>query len=246
MARKLTIDEFIRRSKSIHKNKYDYSKSIYVGSKEKIIIKCPIHGEFLQKPNDHLNNHGCWECRNAKMSAKYCKSTNKFIKDANKIHNKKFIYSKSIYKNAYEKIIIICPSHGQFLQVAHDHLRGNGCPKCKHFISNPEKEFIDHMKISPKYRQVYICGKRVDGLNHKSNTIYEFLGDYYHGNPKKYKPNDINTTLKNKTFGQLYKEIFDRFKKLNLNGYNIKYIWEMDWNKFKKGIDIKPNILIYE
>jgi hypothetical protein len=60
--------------------------------------------------------------------------------------------------------------------------------------------------------------------------VYEFLGDYWHGNPKIYNKNDINTRV-NKTFGQLYKETFTRFKKLRKLGYKIVYIWEKDFNR---------------
>jgi hypothetical protein len=49
MGRKsLTNKEFIEKSKIIHNDKYNYSKSIYINCKTRIIIICPIHGEFEQ------------------------------------------------------------------------------------------------------------------------------------------------------------------------------------------------------
>lgn len=54
-----------------------------------------------------------------------------FIKKANKIHNHKFDYSKSIYIDAKTKLDIICTKHGVFSQRPNDHLSGRGCPKCK-------------------------------------------------------------------------------------------------------------------
>ena len=47
---------------------------------------------------------------------------------------------------------------------------------------------------------------------------------------------------KKRTFGELYNNTFKRFDKLKLLGYNIKYIWENDWNKFKAGLDKTPKI----
>ena len=53
--KKLTIDEFIKISNIKHNNKYDYSLSIYINSRTKVKIICPIHGEFEQNINKHLN-----------------------------------------------------------------------------------------------------------------------------------------------------------------------------------------------
>ena len=57
-----TKEQFIEKAKEVHEDKYDYSKVEYIHNKTKIIISCPEHGEFSQKPNDHLNGHGCPEC----------------------------------------------------------------------------------------------------------------------------------------------------------------------------------------
>ena len=53
---------FIQRSIEKHGNKYDYSKTEYLGWRKKSIIICPIHGEFLQTPNAHLRGDGCPKC----------------------------------------------------------------------------------------------------------------------------------------------------------------------------------------
>lgn len=60
--RKYTTNIFIEKAKNVHGEKYDYSKVDYKGNKIPVIIICPEHGEFLQRPNDHLNGHGCNEC----------------------------------------------------------------------------------------------------------------------------------------------------------------------------------------
>ena len=71
MPRKLTIDEFILRSKSIHNNKFDYSQSIYVNNNTKIKIICPMHGEFYQRPGNHLFGLGCHNCGGTKKLTKF-------------------------------------------------------------------------------------------------------------------------------------------------------------------------------
>ncbi len=62
----ITTEEFIRRARLIHGNKFDYSKVEYKGYNIKVIIICPVHGEFLQAPYKHLEGRGCWQCKSSK------------------------------------------------------------------------------------------------------------------------------------------------------------------------------------
>ena len=61
--RMLTNDEWIKKAKEIHGDKYDYSRVKYSGYYGKICIICPIHGEFWQRAYDHLHGKGCKECK---------------------------------------------------------------------------------------------------------------------------------------------------------------------------------------
>jgi len=64
---KLTINEFINRSREIHNNKYDYSLVNYININTKVKIICPKHGVFEQTPNCHLNQgYGCQKCSESK------------------------------------------------------------------------------------------------------------------------------------------------------------------------------------
>jgi hypothetical protein len=60
--KKLTTQEFINKAIAIHGDKYNYDEVIYIDSTKKIIITCPIHGDFLQTPNSHLRGSGCLKC----------------------------------------------------------------------------------------------------------------------------------------------------------------------------------------
>lgn len=59
---KLTKEEFVEKSKLVHGDKYDYSEVVYLGSKEKVKIKCYKHGYFEQRANAHLSGRGCSGC----------------------------------------------------------------------------------------------------------------------------------------------------------------------------------------
>lgn len=124
-------ESFVRKAKEKHGNFYDYTKSVYTKSKEKLTIICPIHGEFKQTPNMHLKGQGCPLCGNKKKNDGRASNTEKFIDRAKKIHGDKYIFDKTIYgKNNKEKVCVTCKVHGDFMVRPNDLLSGYGCKKC--------------------------------------------------------------------------------------------------------------------
>lgn len=115
---------FIARAREIHGDKYDYSKSVYTRAHDQVAIICPIHGEFSQKAHNHLVGNGCPRCSGKN------KRTEEFISQAHEVHGGKFDYSRTVYVRSADKVVIICPIHGEFSQKANNHLQGQGCPKC--------------------------------------------------------------------------------------------------------------------
>ena len=132
--------------------------------------------------------------------------------------------------------------HGEFLQSPVAHAGGSGCSKCSQNISKLELEFLQYLNI--KTRQLYVKPYKIDGYDSETNTIYEFLGDYWHGNPERFDPSDVNKKT-NVKFQELYNTTFKKFEFLKSKGYNIKYIWETDWLKFKKDNASTLKILEY-
>lgn len=126
-----TLDQFIKEGGEKHNFIFDYSKVVYINNKSKVIIGCPIHGDFLQKPNGHLLGKGCNKCGRDSVGKKFVKTKECFIKEANKAHNNKYEYKKVEYINSQNKIIITCPIHGDFKQTPNHHINsGSGCSKC--------------------------------------------------------------------------------------------------------------------
>ena len=240
MKKRLTLDEFIFKSNLIHKNKYDYTFVNYINNHTNIQINCFLHGIFIQRPQHHLDGSECPKC--AKLKTKKLHTSDSFVLDAKKIHGDKYDYSNLGYIKKKIKVSIKCYKHGVFLQTPLEHLTGAGCPKCSHVISKPETEFLDYLNIKQRnHRLSKWIQKPVDGYDVNTNTVYEFLGDYWHGNPIKYKSTDIHPRKK-KSYGEIYVDTFKVIEKVKLLGYNVKYIWETDWNNFKKGIDSTPKI----
>lgn len=62
MRKKNFHEKFLIRAKELHEGFYDYSKVIYDTNHKKVVITCPLHGDFQQSPNKHLMGRGCPEC----------------------------------------------------------------------------------------------------------------------------------------------------------------------------------------
>ena len=122
-----TTISFISKAIDIHGDCYDYSLVEYVNNATKVVIICPIHGKFEQRPNDHLKGHKCNKCSITSRS----KSLHVFLDESLKRHGELYDYSNVIYKQSHTKIKIICRTHGEFLQTPESHLRSEiACPKC--------------------------------------------------------------------------------------------------------------------
>ena len=163
-----TRDEFIEVAEKIHGDKYDYSKVDYVNNKTKVCIICPEHGEFWQKPINHIiQKQSCPVCGREKMSKTNTCSTENFIKKAKLVHGDKYDYSKTKYFGIKEKICIICPEHGEFWQTANTHLNGCGCPMCRKWKLEEEiSKFLIEKNIT------YIFQKRFSWLKNQSLDFY--------------------------------------------------------------------------
>jgi len=122
--------EFISKSIYIHGDKYDYSNVEYKTNSSLVEIICPIHGSFIQKAAVHLCGNGCFKCGIEKRANSSRSNLYEFIEKSNLIHKNKYSYELSEYTNARNKIKIICPIHGEFMQVPDRHVHGLGCPKC--------------------------------------------------------------------------------------------------------------------
>ena len=160
-----------------------------------------------------------------------------FKNKASKIHNNKYSYKKVIaFKSNRAMVKIICPTHGLFTQKVLSHLHGHGCPVCGKSISKPELKWLAMKNIPDDKQHRHLTlrgnGKKffVDGYVPETKTIYEFYGDFWHGNPKKYNRNHINRATKTK-FGTLYDKTIEREKNIREAGYNLTTIWESDFNK---------------
>lgn len=230
---------FIERAIEIHKYKYDYSKSIYIRTGEPLIIFCKTcNVDFNQMPCVHLRGGGCEKCANNAKT----KTLEQFITQATGLHKKKYDYSLVNYINGTTLVDIICNKCGIiFQQKPENHLKNQGCSSCKYKanynVSKQETLWLDSLNIPIEYRNIniYVDNKRynVDAYDSNTNTIYEFYGDFWHGNPELYASDQMNRRSK-KTYGEAYTKTMIRENCFRKAGYNVIIIWENDWNKQNK------------
>ena len=157
-------EKFIELANKKHNNKYDYSKSDYKGITSKICIICPEHGEFWQVPQNHLNGQGCPKCANLRKGMYQVGTTESFIEKAKKVHGDKYDYSRVNYINNREKVCIICPEHGEFMQKPLDHIHGSGCPECGKHLDKSEKVVLKCLRekygdVSYQYTESWLQSK---------------------------------------------------------------------------------------
>ena len=210
---------------------------------------CKIHGDFEQSPNNHTHNdrpRGCPLCANIKTADSQRSNIDIFIKRASEVHGDLYDYSKVEYINCEQKIIIKCKAHGEFKQRPQHHLNGTRCPRCNNrgfskqsiewlkFIHTKDGINIQYIENGNEYL-IPNTRYHADGYDPQTKTIYEFHGDYWHGNPNIYSEHMFNKTT-NCTFGELYKKTQKKKQTCIKLGYNYVEIWESQWNRFKRFI----------
>jgi hypothetical protein len=170
--------EYVEKANKIHNNRYSYDKTVYINAYTKVIITCNIHGDFKQRPHDHINKkQGCPKC-----AGKYQYTTHEFIEICKEVHNNRYNYDKTVYVNTYTKIIITCKIHGDFKQSPGNHLnRNQGCPRCynskgENIISNLLD--ISHINYKREYKflNTDISNYRYDFYIISQNIVIEYHG----------------------------------------------------------------------
>lgn len=157
----MSTKEFVEKATIKYQGKYDYSKVDMDKRNEdgKVCIICHEldengneHGEFWQKPSQHLFGKSCPKCGCLK------KTTKQVIKELQHIYGDMYDYSKTEYVGANYPIEVICNHCGNhFFPSAHNHLRGKGCPVCK---SSKLELHIKHLLDENNIKYIYQANKR--------------------------------------------------------------------------------------
>ena len=213
-----TQENFIEESIRKHHTKYDYSKVQYIDCNTEVCIICPEHGEFWQTPHNHKRGYGCPLC-----ACNQKKTTQDFIKEAQKIHGDKYDYSKSEYIGANEKICIICPIHGEFWQKSIVHINGHGCPCCNE--SKLERDVrvaltLNNISYIQQYKDKWLDKQSLDFFLPDYNIAIECQGEQH------FKPLKFGNISEEKAFEKFRVQIENdkiKYEKCKKNGIKLLY-----------------------
>lgn len=165
-----TQQEFLNKSVSIHGCKYNYERAVYTKNNEEVDIICYKHGVFKQQPSVHWMGCGCPKCGRESIGEATRKHQAQWEEECNLVHGNKYDYSKVKYVKAIEKVEIVCPIHGSFLQTPIAHLRGRGCRQCGMGGFVPELDGCVYVISTPIFtkigvsRQPEIRAKQISGV----------------------------------------------------------------------------------
>lgn len=239
-----TYQRFLIEAQEKHGNKYDYSKVTrdhVETAQSRIPVTCnSCHYSWTPSINCHLVSvTGCPLC-----AKNLTWTLERFLVRAKEIHGNKYNYENITHyhiENAESKLPITCNScKHEWLTTIHNHVGKiqSGCPPCSRAgYSKLQINWIENIMKSENINirhalsvggEYYIPGiGNVDGFCSETNTVYEFHGDFWHGNPDKF-PADKEHPLMYKTYGELYNKTLLRDQKIRDLGYNLVVKWETD------------------
>jgi hypothetical protein len=176
--------QFIKKAIQVHGNVYSYDKVKYINATTKVTITCPVHGDFIQLPNNHLGGSGCNKCGYDKSSQLNSSDRDSFIGKSKKVHGGTYNYDRVNYINSANNVTITCPIHGDFEQLPGNHIHNkSGCPYC--VSTGFQREIVEYIKtiydgsifyntraiIAPRELDIYLPSKRI---------AIECNGNYWH------------------------------------------------------------------
>ena len=128
----MNTTDFVARARVTHGSRFDYDATVWQGANVKVLVRCVAHNlTYSIIPRKHLSGPGgCTKCAAASTRTALGSSTESFIASSRKVHGERYSYERTRYVRRADKVTITCPTHGDFEQLANNHLQGAGCPLC--------------------------------------------------------------------------------------------------------------------
>jgi formylmethanofuran dehydrogenase subunit E len=252
-----TLSQFLNLARDTHGSKYNYENvtSDHVRNVlSHIPLSCNVcHYEWVTSINSHIKARvGCPDCAGVAPWT-YDRVINRLAD----MDNDKFDYSQiaenDITNGAHSRLKIICKDCGHNWNSSIDsHINARaGCPGCagSKSYSKAQIQWLDDVMIKDNITIRYALSPggehyienigKVDGYCVETNTVYEYHGNFWHGNPDMYHQDKLHPTVKDKTYGDLYRKTMARDQKIRDLGYNLVVKWETD-------LIVRSSILLME
>lgn len=230
-----STEEFIALASLTHKNKYDYSKTKYTFSSLKVVIICPLHGEFKQVANSHLLGHGCFRCgKERAVRDSLQKRSEHYITKA-KVKFPELDFSNTVFTTGSEKITVACKVHGNFVVGANAllHKNSKGCPSCLQERNSVERalKFKEDVALVHGNKYDYSMIDKVEMLSKAVPIVCSDHGVFYQ-TPKNHLKGSICTYCMNLERG--YRR---RYKRLNREA-TLYFVYFKEYDLFKLGVTV--------
>jgi G:T-mismatch repair DNA endonuclease (very short patch repair protein) len=134
----------------------------------------------------------------------------------------------------------ICDQGHEYQTRIQTKTQGKLCPVCpsKFGYSRAQIRWLEEVMKRDRISLIYALSEggefkipdvgKVDGYCKETNTVYEYHGDYWHGNLAKYDPDDTNSVM-HKPYSELFTRTLQRDAKIRSLGYNLVVQWETDF-----------------
>lgn len=164
-SRSLTTKQFLQKAQARHQFVYTYPNVNVDSYKDVVTICCPQHGTFSQRVGVHLQGAGCTKCfRQRKRLTK-----EEFISRAREKHQGFYTYAYVEYRDIHTKVLVTCPTHGEFSVEPSLHIQRTGCPKCR--SSHNEKRI---RQVLIEKNVVFLEQHRFDDCRSKYPLPFDF------------------------------------------------------------------------
>lgn len=161
--KKMTKEEFIENAKIVHNNYFSYEHCNFINVNSKVIVTCPVHGDFEVKASNHLNGANCKICSKEniihkitlrpKRNASTKKLTTEIFKEKlKKMWGDRYVCPEDEeYINNKTPMNILCKEHGIFTITPNHILSGRGCPICGRNKKKTTQQIIEEIKNAQPY-----------------------------------------------------------------------------------------------
>ena len=230
----VTIEELVKKLKIKNKILTLVDGQQYINNRTKMKFVCSNGHVTMKEVSSALMGQGCAICSKKKKN-----TTHNFRKQLNSLSPPIYLVPNEKYINNYTKMRVFC-EHGHEWQAMPKELLNShtGCPKCSKRnysqlainwikdIELTENIIIQHALNGGEYN-IPKTKYFVDGYCAPTNTVYEFHGDVFHGNPKRFSSNKkCHPYDQNITAGELYGRTIKRINHIKSLGYNVIEMWE--------------------
>ena len=127
---RLNQDDFERRARAAHGDRYNLSPARYKTQYDKVVVGCAEHGNFSILPFNLWNGSGCPVCALRENGLAHRVTPETYMRRIAEVHGERYDHSLVQYQRMHDPITVVCRNHGPFTPSAVNHLMGRGCPKC--------------------------------------------------------------------------------------------------------------------